>query len=484
MRAKEFLTELWTRPYDLTIDNQYGRRIQYLFTTSDGRPGKINFDDTNILEYSGVVIHFYIDGYHGTSGRGDAIAIFSTVIAACRDWFSRHSPDFVVFESDDQKKLQLYARIADALLKRYQQFSNWTTSEFSDAIWDVSGEGVEEDMLVYVKRSIKLNEFQDTSGGGDEDPEVLYLNEFADIIEQYLGRGYTRRDREQDRQVSVKFEPKDRSRNGAILYSFVSPTRGEYSTVNVILLDYEQGFGRGRKGPSGELKTVRNAHRIADLIFNAQLNELNEYGSIHNNMRRDLERKGYEYISSGIDKNVFREPGTGEIYIVFGYRPGVKGFSPDQLMFRDWINYCNQHRGNPHLPRFSGLESFKYRGETYLQARMEPLQEIPEKVRHLLGYLEDVAFSGPNMMQAIRNLTKKGYYDEEENEIIMYQVRQIVEYLGGPQAAYSLMRTVQAVMQFGKQHGFPTDLHSGNYMQRPDGTIVVNDPYVLWIKDK
>ena len=215
----------------------------------------------------------------------------------------------------------------------------------------------------------------------------------------------------------------------------------------------------------------------------AQEFELDEYGSVHNNIRRDLEQKGYKYISSGIDKNVFREPGTGEIYIVFGYRPGIKGFSPDQLMFRDWIKYCNQHQDNPHLPRFSGLESFKYRGETYLQSRMEPLQEVPEKVRHLLGYLEDVAFSGPNMMQAIRNLNQESYYSDEENEHVMYQVRQIVEYLGGPQAAYSLMRTVQAVMQFGKQHGFRIDLHSGNYMQRSDGTIVVNDPFVMWVKD-
>ena len=166
MRAKDFLTELWTKPYELT-QKKWGGRIEYLFTTSDGRAGTINFDDTSILEYSGVVIHFYIDGYHGTSGRGDAIAIFSTVIAACKDWFSRHSPDFVVFESDDQKKLQLYARIADALMKQYQQFSIWTSSEFSDAIWDVSGEGVEEDMLVYVKRNLQLNEFLDDREGDD-----------------------------------------------------------------------------------------------------------------------------------------------------------------------------------------------------------------------------------------------------------------------------------------------------------------------------
>lgn len=212
-------------------------------------------------------------------------------------------------------------------------------------------------------------------------------------------------------------------------------------------------------------------------------------GMVHQDIRKYLMDRGYEYIRSGIDKHVFREPGTGQIYLVFGSRRGYRNqFTPDQLMFRDWINYCNQNKNNPHLPRFSGLESFNFKNLNYLQARMEPLQEIPEKVKHLLGYLEDVVNPGQNspanMTQAIQRLTQKGYYDEEENEIIMYKIRQIIDYLGGPRAALSLMRTVQDVMRFGQQHGFTIDLHSGNYMKRPDGTIVVNDPYVLWMNSR
>jgi hypothetical protein len=118
-----------------------------------------------------------------------------------------------------------------------------------------------------------LTEFLDTNGdGGKEDPDSFPLTEFADIIEQYLGRGYTRQDREKPEQVSVKFEPKDKSRNGAILYSVVGK-QGEYPTVNVHLLDYEQGFGRGRKAGVAIPKTRDNALKLAELIFNAQLNE-------------------------------------------------------------------------------------------------------------------------------------------------------------------------------------------------------------------
>jgi hypothetical protein len=127
-------------------------------------------------------------------------------------------------------------------------------------------------VLKFIKESM-LKEFVDTSGdGGKEDPDSFPLNKFADIIEQYLGRGYTRQDREKPEQVSVKFEPKDKSRNGAILYSVVGK-RGEYPTVNIHLLDYEQGFGRGRKAGVAIPKTRDNALKLAELIFNAQLNE-------------------------------------------------------------------------------------------------------------------------------------------------------------------------------------------------------------------
>jgi len=118
-----------------------------------------------------------------------------------------------------------------------------------------------------------LREFLDTNGdSGRDDPDSFPLTEFADIIEQYLGRGYTRQDREKPEQVSVKFEPKDKSRNGAMLYSVVG-RQGEYPTVNIHLLDYEQGFGRGRKAGVAIPKTRDNALRLAELIFNAQLNE-------------------------------------------------------------------------------------------------------------------------------------------------------------------------------------------------------------------
>jgi hypothetical protein len=378
MRARDFLQELWTRPYPLYKNYEGEDGVFLYFKTNDGRRGEVFFEeglmgnsDESSLDY--VYIQFLIDGEQKTSGRGDAIAIFSTVVEACKKYFSRKRPKVVVFESDDLKKLALYQRIAQEL-PGYKLYPQWTKDEtISDEIHDLLADGDAGAAVVMVRS------------------------------------------------------------------------------------DY---------------------HKTIDEMA----------GEIHGGVRKALMDKGYQYLGSGIDKQAYLEPGTGQVLIVFGYRKGVQGFSPDQRMFINWINYCNKNKSNPHLPRFSGFDTFKFQGKNYIQARMEPLTQVKEPAKYLINYLEDVVRPDKNppenMMQAIKRLKQKGYYDEEENEIIMFQIPKIIEYLGGPRAAFDLMKTVQDVMRFGNTHGYAIDLHSGNYMQRPDGTVVVNDPYVLWLKSK
>ena len=78
-------------------------------------------------------------------------------------------------------------------------------------------------------------------------------------------------DRKTPEQVSVKFDPKDRTsgHNGAVLYSVVRK-QNEYPTVNFQLIDYEQGpqVGRGRRAGTAIPKTRTNALKIADIIYN------------------------------------------------------------------------------------------------------------------------------------------------------------------------------------------------------------------------
>jgi hypothetical protein len=206
-------------------------------------------------------------------------------------------------------------------------------------------------------------------------------------------------------------------------------------------------------------------------------------GEIHGGVRKVLQDKGYEYLGSGVDKQAWLEPGTGQVLIVFGYRKGVADFSPDQRMFIDWITYCNKNKNNPHLPRFSGFESFQFQGKNYIQARMERLNEVPARIKELVSYLDHAAdhMGAKDFDAALKRLTFAGNYDEEADEFRYDTVEQIVDFLGGPERAANLLNTVHQVKQFSRQHGYSLDLHSGNYMQRSNGTIVVNDPFVVWL---
>ena len=206
-------------------------------------------------------------------------------------------------------------------------------------------------------------------------------------------------------------------------------------------------------------------------------------GEIHGGVRKALMAKGYKYLGSGIDKQAYLEPGTGQVYIVFGYRKNFSEFSPDQRMFIDWINYCNKNANNPHLPKFSGFDTFQYGGKNYIQARMEALKELPDEVGDLVGQLDQVTKKKfKDYRKPLRTAAQYAtFQSSEEGNNTWYELEDVIEYLGGEQAAKNLLQTLYQVQKFAKQHKFNIDLHRGNYMQRPDGTIVVNDPFVVWL---
>lgn len=206
-------------------------------------------------------------------------------------------------------------------------------------------------------------------------------------------------------------------------------------------------------------------------------------GKVHGGIRKELHNKGYQYLGGGIDKQAYLEPGTGQVLVIFGYSKWAKGgsdFSVDQRMFVDWAKYCKKNQANPHLPRFSDWASFDYQGKRYLQIRMEPLQELSDYLKMLVVDLEEVAkYSRSNPKTAYKKIANFANHNLlDAGEIDDLDHKEVVKRLGGEQAAYALLKTVYDVKKFGKQHGFNIDLHGGNYMQRSDGTIVVNDPFV------
>lgn len=168
MRAKDFLIELWTQPYKLTY--QLGARegdVRFNFTTADDRPGRVDFqrfsgrDSRNQLVPLIVRIDFYVNRHWGTTGGGDAIAIFSTVVKACQAYFNmyRNKPLIILTETDDPKKRGLYARMV-RYFPEYELYPNWAEDPVVGNFIDSNlSDNVPEDAVILKKRDYDPSQF-------------------------------------------------------------------------------------------------------------------------------------------------------------------------------------------------------------------------------------------------------------------------------------------------------------------------------------
>lgn len=153
MRARDFLTELWTQPYPLESRAIGAADREYNFTTADERRGRIVFDSMLDTDQGGthllfVVVHFYIDDEFHDTGKGDAIKIFSTVATACKDYITKFKPPVIVFETESRKKRNLYLRMAQAL-GNYEIYPNWYQDrDLGQEIDNASVNGIREEMIV------------------------------------------------------------------------------------------------------------------------------------------------------------------------------------------------------------------------------------------------------------------------------------------------------------------------------------------------
>jgi pyrimidine deaminase RibD-like protein/GNAT superfamily N-acetyltransferase len=154
------ITELWTQPYELTSRVTGPANMEYYFDTKDNRSGRIVFDSVLDTDEGGlhailVIVHFYIDNVYHTSSKGDAVAIFSTVVAACRDYLRRYKPPVVAFETDDPKKRNLYVKMAgmfpDYVVYPYPQWGQ--DPIVGDVIFDSLMDGNAKDAVVLHRRN-------------------------------------------------------------------------------------------------------------------------------------------------------------------------------------------------------------------------------------------------------------------------------------------------------------------------------------------
>jgi putative chitinase len=131
MRAREFLQELFNRPYPVKVFKD-----QAIARDSKGREIFIEFTRTPSWETAKVTFARGESGFDLT-GAGDEMRVFATVVAAIREWAAQHEPGMIYFSvenSDLNRRAQLYQRMIRALVPgtNYQQVTRQDASQIND----------------------------------------------------------------------------------------------------------------------------------------------------------------------------------------------------------------------------------------------------------------------------------------------------------------------------------------------------------------
>lgn len=214
---------------------------------------------------------------------------------------------------------------------------------------------------------------------------------------------------------------------------------------------------------------------LVNEIITESLDEetLDEFSDTDQAIVKSLKKKGYKYLGSGVDQTAFIEPSTGYVLKIFGTK-GRQNFSADHQMFFKWAAFCEKHQNNKFLPRFYGHESFMWQPDEkkvphrYLMIRTEQLKSSGKQGENIAD-LARVIDRYPTLSEA---LAKFEYFYPKTSKSLGKFMKTIGEY-------YALAETIFELNRMGKKHRWGWDLHGGNIMMRPDGTPVLNDPWVL-----
>jgi hypothetical protein len=204
--------------------------------------------------------------------------------------------------------------------------------------------------------------------------------------------------------------------------------------------------------------------KIQDIIAEGQ-QVLDEFSTMDSGIRKALEAKGYQRLGKGVDQEAYLEPGGKTVLKIFGTQGNQNKLSADQKMFAQWADFCQRNSDNPFLPKFSGWETFEFKGKLYLQIRTEFLKPSGE-----LGYA--ISLLGRRLDNGVSN-----YYSLEKD--LPSEYKRVSKAVGEQNVPLLLNTLLELIHTTQKKKSYNWDLHAGNIMRRPNGTPVLNDPYVL-----
>ena len=224
---------------------------------------------------------------------------------------------------------------------------------------------------------------------------------------------------------------------------------------------------------------------ILDKYYIMKINQIvNEESHIDPGIIAALKKKDYIMPrgARGDDAAAFVEPGTGQILKIFGTGSGADvvkkngkqqtNFSDAQKMAYYWAKYCDMHSGNKFLPKFSGIESFHWGSDVYLQIRQERLYDLEKDQKRTIESMAMMAKRKVPFKTMDEKYTNN-YYDD--TRLAWKQIKEKMD----DKDLRLFYQTMIDISNIADQKNWAYDLHGDNIMMRKDGTPVILDPWAL-----
>ena len=125
MRAQEFITEVFDKPYPIWWDDRWAPRSFEAHTETQAGHMRIAFIAVPNNQYVAsieyvVAIEFKVGGTFELTGRGDQYRIFATVREAVRQYLQRYGrPSYFIFSSKTDKRTRTYIRMVKQLAPEF-----------------------------------------------------------------------------------------------------------------------------------------------------------------------------------------------------------------------------------------------------------------------------------------------------------------------------------------------------------------------------
>lgn len=211
---------------------------------------------------------------------------------------------------------------------------------------------------------------------------------------------------------------------------------------------------------------------------------ITEWSYVPPSINQILKSKGYKLLGKGADQFAYLEPETGHVLKIFGTK-NSDTFTRDHMMFKSWVNYCENNSTNQFLPKFYGWEGFELGGRKFLQIRMEKLQNLPLELAKALHEWADFIDRHPTTQRIDKILDNLQDLNDEFNPVGQFltaaevkETEKLMILLGEKQFRLFL-NTIADLSRIAKSSKYHFDLHGRNFMHRNDGIPIIVDPWVV-----